>query len=142
MIHVSEMPCVLSHLGECSGGYGVQVHHLLRPYVGHRGTGLRASDKNVIPLCFHHHSELHKRGDEMAYFDYKVGYREFGQDTAKRIWYASPYHEQDDEDDDKFLPIVFDCLNDKCKTQIPLYNMGWTSINCPDCKRLIRNTYQ
>ena len=78
----------------------------------------------------------------MAYFDYKVGYREFGQDTAKRIWYASPYHEQDDEDDDKFLPIVFDCLNDKCKTQIPLYNMGWTHINCPDCKRLIRNTYQ
>ena len=35
----------------------------------------------------------------MAYFDYKVGYREFGQEQAQRIWYASPHHEKDEEDE-------------------------------------------
>ena len=47
----------------------IQAHHLLKPWAGPRGMGLKADDRNVIPLCMHHHSELHTvYGDEEQFF--------------------------------------------------------------------------
>tara|TARA_R100001443_G_scaffold56141_2_gene67202 strand:- start:1079 stop:1435 length:357 start_codon:yes stop_codon:yes gene_type:complete len=80
---IARMQCIMRsfHTGcECKGP--TQAHHLLKPYDGSRGIGLRANDKNVIPLCYHHHHELHtKYGSEKEFFN------AYGlpDDTGKRI---------------------------------------------------------
>lgn len=38
------------------------AHHLLQ--TGDRGMGLRSQDKDAVPLCFHHHEEVHRRGSK------------------------------------------------------------------------------
>lgn len=71
---VANMQCMMKTFGVskhekgcCSGA--TQAHHLLRPYDGVRGMGMRSNDKNVIPLCQHHHTLLHtKYGSEKAFF--------------------------------------------------------------------------
>ena len=81
---VSEMPCCV-HDFCCSGG--VPAQHLLKPWRGGRGMGMRASDDNVIPLCQYHHSVLHDRiGNEFKFF-VKYGRKEtFGQELARRLY--------------------------------------------------------
>ena len=67
---VSEMRCCVWGLS-CNGM--TQVHHLLKPWVGARGMGLRADDRNVVPLCQYHHQQLHDRyGDEFKFFESKT----------------------------------------------------------------------
>ena len=64
-----------------------QVHHLLKPWVGARGMGLRAGDRNVVPLCQYHHQQLHDRyGDEFKFFESNFLAPTFGQELAKRLW--------------------------------------------------------
>jgi len=47
----------------------VQAHHLLRPWAGSRGMGLKADDRNAIPLCLNHHLSLHQKyGSEDGFF--------------------------------------------------------------------------
>ena len=81
---VSEMSCGIS---DFSCGGDVQAHHLLKPWAGGRGMGMRASDENVIPLCQHHHSVLHDQvGDEFKFF-VKYGRKEtFGQELARDLY--------------------------------------------------------
>ena len=81
---VSEMPCCIT---DFSCGGGVQAHHLLKPWTGGRGMGMRASDENVIPLCQHHHAVLHDQvGDEFKFF-VKYGRKEtFGQELARDLY--------------------------------------------------------
>ena len=75
---------------ECSGK--VEAHHLLKPWDGGRGMGLKASDKNVIPLCRLHHRELHKLGNEHTFLQ-TMGYHEdYGRALSKRLWETSPVH--------------------------------------------------
>jgi hypothetical protein len=57
--HVRSMRCC------ACGCRPVEAHHLLRDVV--RGTGLKAGDNWVIPLCSSHHRELHANGDERAF---------------------------------------------------------------------------
>ena len=68
-------------------GFGdIQAPNLLKPYYGHRGVGLRASDNNTVPLCFRHHAELHKFGNEDEFWkSYGLG-KNFGRHTAERLW--------------------------------------------------------
>jgi len=54
--------------------------------------GMRASDKNVVPLCYHHHAQLHdQNGDEDRFWK---GFRlseDFGRIVAKQFWEKSPH---------------------------------------------------
>ena len=57
------------------------AHHLRHAQV--RGIGLKVSDEFTVPLCRTHHRELHRTGDEAAWW------RNQGQDplpTAQALW--------------------------------------------------------
>ncbi len=82
---VGGQPCCV-----CQSQSTIQVHHLLRPWDGVRGVGLKANDKNVIPLCFSHHNELHKRGNEESFFEEQGFSHYHGKGVARTLWYSSP----------------------------------------------------
>ena len=88
---IHSFPCCLTAAGDCLGS--VQAHHLLKPWDGVRGMGLKANDKNLIPICQRHHIMLHKRGNELAFFEEMAGFADFGKVTAKRYWERSPFNE-------------------------------------------------
>tara|TARA_Y100000289_G_C3887403_1_gene132046 strand:- start:423 stop:752 length:330 start_codon:yes stop_codon:yes gene_type:complete len=75
--------CLLS--GHGCRGY-IQAHHLLQPWHGVRGVGMRAGDNNTVPMCNYHHTQLHKYGDEDKFWT-QFGYtEEHGRDCAKELW--------------------------------------------------------
>jgi hypothetical protein len=91
---VRGMLCCLWQLGECSGP--TAPHHLLIPWVGIRGGSRRSDDRNLVPLCHHHHTGdggVHRRGDEDAFFREHAGYPEYGRVLAEKLWKDSPYWE-------------------------------------------------
>lgn len=91
---VRSMLCALWQLGECSGP--VAPHHLLLPWIGVRCGSRRSDDRNVVPLCHHHHTGadgVHKRGDEEAFFREKTGHSEYGRVLAERLWLDSQFRE-------------------------------------------------
>lgn len=77
----------------------VQVHHLLKYRGGtRRGTGKRAGDDKVVPLCPNHHTDLHLatvRGGG-ASFEAKYGL----EATADHYWDISPANTENDDGDD------------------------------------------
>jgi hypothetical protein len=86
--------CCLAGLGECDGP--VEVHHLLKPWVGFRAGGRKSDDRNTIPLCSGHHRGdigVHKRGNEEAFFREKTGFPEFGRRQAEELWKNSDFWE-------------------------------------------------
>ena len=94
LIWVNALGCALKGCKDCLGP--TQAHHLLRPWEGFRGTGRKASDRNVIPLCLRHHIMLHRRGDENAFFEEMTGSAEKGRELAKFYWNNSPHKEEDE----------------------------------------------
>ena len=84
----SLMCCVSSY--RCSGF--IEAHHLLKPWDGERGMGMKATDTNAIPLCQHHHRELHKCGNEQTFFELMGYNRDYGKALSKRLWEISPIH--------------------------------------------------
>jgi hypothetical protein len=74
---------------------GVQAHHLLKPKFSERGMGRKAGDKDIMPLCFTCHSNLHKRGNEYKFFEEVTGNAYFGHITVQKVWLSSPYYEKD-----------------------------------------------
>jgi len=81
---ISEYRCCIWSLA-CDGP--TQVHHLLKPWVAGRGMGMRADDRNVVPLCAYHHRELHtKYGNEFKFFEANFLKPTHGQDLAKSLW--------------------------------------------------------
>lgn len=88
--YVASMPCCLRLYGGCE--FGVQAHHLLKPMFGSRGMGMRANDSNVIPLCYEHHTQLHRNGDENKFFKSITGDEMFAQNLVKKIWFSSPFN--------------------------------------------------
>ncbi len=76
--------CILRGWTACEGE--IQAHHLLKPYYGHRGVGMRASDNNTVPLCYRHHAELHKFGNEDEFWKSYGLNKTFGRHTAERLW--------------------------------------------------------
>lgn len=84
----------------CSDYNIVQSHHLLKPYFSERGMGLKAGDKDVIPLCEKHHRELHKRGNEYSFFTEVVLNSRFGIMTVQKIWDMSPHNKERKNDKD------------------------------------------
>ena len=87
-----EMSCSLAGKCECDGP--VEIHHLLKGWIGIRGMGRRSDDRNVLPLCSGHHRELHAQyGDEDRFFEDKTGFPEFGRRWAEELWKNSSYYE-------------------------------------------------
>ena len=71
------------------------AHHLMKPWSGYRGMGMKAGDENVIPLCHAHHMQLHDfQGSEFKFFGMVFGDEDFGQTTARSLWLRSPYYER------------------------------------------------
>jgi len=100
---VANMQCMMrtfgaskSEIGGCSGP--TQAHHLLRPYDGIRGMGMRSNDKNVIPLCQNHHTLLHtKYGSEKAFFTAYGMPEDMGKKIAESLYITnSPMKTTDD----------------------------------------------
>ena len=92
LIYVSLQQCCLNVVSEdwCNGN--VQAHHLLKPFDGKRGMGMKASDKNVVPLCYYHHALLHdKNGDEDSFWIKFSLPEDFGRLKAKEFWEQSPH---------------------------------------------------
>ena len=88
--YVASLPCVICRAGFYVGSSNIQAHHLLKPWNGTRGMGLRAGDDNVIPLCFEHHAKLHtKYGNEYKFFEAYGLPKDYGQKIAKKLWEQS-----------------------------------------------------
>lgn len=84
--YISDQECLFCWTTPC------QAHHLLKPWIGDRGMGMRADDRNVVPLCFPHHHELHTiYGSEkkMAY-DYLFE-DDFFLVQSQKLWENSPF---------------------------------------------------
>ena len=87
LIKVSQLPCCLMGLSSewCKGV--VQAHHLLKPYDGNRGLGMKANDNNVVPLCQYHHTLLHdKYGNEDKFWTINGQDADFGRNVARTLW--------------------------------------------------------
>ena len=89
---VVEQPCTLNaYTGGCYSA--IQAHHLLKPIYSLRGMGLRAGDRDVIPLCMDCHRNLHKRGNEIEFFYELTGNGDWGKQQCQRLWLRSPFNE-------------------------------------------------
>ena len=90
---VSKYKCALDEFAdfECNGV--IQSHHLLKPYDGVRGMGMKASDNNAVPLCQFHHHKLHfvKGNEDKFWVDYGLT-EDFGREIAKHLWSISPFN--------------------------------------------------
>ena len=81
---VREMACCVQDLS-CNGP--IEAHHLMKPWVDGRGMGMKATDKNVVPLCAFHHRQMHtKYGDEFKFFAAHFRPESYGQLLAERIY--------------------------------------------------------
>lgn len=97
---VTTLPCLLCKAGFYSHSNVVQAHHLLKPYDGVRGMSLKANDRNAIPLCVFHHSQLHtKFGNEFKFFASYGLPETFGQEWAKKLWEQRSMEDSIENDD-------------------------------------------
>lgn len=70
---------------KCQGP--IQAHHLLKPWAGPRGMGMKADDRNVIPLCMGCHAELHTQyGDEEKFFESRNLPANYGRAMAEHLY--------------------------------------------------------
>lgn len=86
---IHNFPCILNFTYKCQGR--IEAHHLMRPWSGNRGMGMKSGDQNLVPLCSLHHRELHHDGQEERYFEKQNGNSDFGKQESIRYWLESPY---------------------------------------------------
>ena len=87
--------CSKHEKGGCCGP--TQAHHLLKPWDGTRGMGMRSNDRNVIPLCQNHHSLLHtKYGSEKSFFTAYGMPENMGKKIAQSLYKTGVSSELDD----------------------------------------------
>ena len=100
MLWVKQRDCLFNHLNSVCNGL-VQAHHLLKPWEGEIGMGMKSNDKNVIPLCYYHHALLHDTlGTEAGLF-LRYGLNEFtGIIVAEKLWLKSPHNPDNADFDD------------------------------------------
>ena len=88
---VAKQRCCLKSIDFFGCTTNVQAHHLLKPYYGTRGMGIKSSDNNVVPLCAYHHHLLHDRfGDEDEFWQYFHLDADYGRRLAKELWQINP----------------------------------------------------
>lgn len=92
LAYVRTRPCMV-----CGTDQGIEAHHLMRPWRGARGMALKSGDENVVPLCAHHHRNLHRIGNEEKFFLENLGRNDDGQFMARLLWLNSPAYEVIDD---------------------------------------------
>lgn len=78
---VAEQPCLICKRSPCD------AHHL--KFAQPNTLGRKVSDEFTVPLCRDHHHDLHRQGNEMAWWaDMHVT----PTDVARQLWQSSPIH--------------------------------------------------
>lgn len=78
LIFVAAQPCLVCQRSPCD------AHHL--KFAQPRSLGRKVSDEFTVPLCREHHHELHRRGNEMAWW---ANLRIAPLETARELWEAT-----------------------------------------------------
>ena len=81
LVFVRAQPCLICERGPCD------AHHL--KFAQPRGLSLKVSDEFTVPLCRSHHRELHRHGDEVAWWE-KMRLKPIP--TARQLWQTGPVH--------------------------------------------------
>ena len=98
LIWIKQRTCLLNNR-DCDGL--VEAHHLLKPFDGVRGMGMKANDRNAIPLCHKHHTLLHtKHGTEANLFKKYGLHSATGMNSAENLWIKSPHNPNNHYTDD------------------------------------------
>lgn len=78
LIFVAAQPCLLCQRSPCD------AHHL--KFAQPRALGRKVSDEFTVPLCRDHHQELHRHGNESAWW---ANLKIVPLETAKELWSAT-----------------------------------------------------
>jgi hypothetical protein len=81
LAYVRAQACVVCQRQPCD------AHHL--KFAQTRAMGRKVSDEFTVPMCREHHTELHRSGDEMAWW---ANLRILALEVAKDLWLSSPIH--------------------------------------------------
>ncbi|MGY8685687.1 ERF family protein [Bradyrhizobium sp. UFLA05-153] len=83
LLFVREQPCLICQQIPCD------AHHL--KFAQPRTVGRKVSDEFTVPLCRAHHHQLHRHGNERAWW---ANLRIAPLAVARELWAASPVHDQ------------------------------------------------
>ncbi|GLR91087.1 ERF family protein [Bradyrhizobium iriomotense] len=83
LLFVREQPCLVCQQTPCD------AHHL--KFAQPRTLGRKVSDEFTVPLCRAHHHELHRQGNERAWW---ANLQIAPLPIAQELWAASPVHDQ------------------------------------------------
>jgi hypothetical protein len=78
---VAAQPCLVCQRTPCD------AHHL--KFAQPKALGRKVSDEFTVPLCRDHHHELHRHGNERAFW---ANLKLTPLELAKELWLASPVH--------------------------------------------------
>jgi hypothetical protein len=78
---VASQPCLICGRTPCD------AHHL--KFAEPRALGRKVSDEFTVPLCRDHHHELHRHGNEAAWW---ANLHVPSADIARELWQTSPIH--------------------------------------------------
>jgi ERF superfamily len=78
LIVVAAQPCLVCQRSPCD------AHHL--KFAQPRSLGRKVSDEFTVPLCREHHNELHRHGNEMAWW---ANLQIAPLETARELWEAT-----------------------------------------------------
>jgi hypothetical protein len=78
LIFVAAQPCLVCQRSPCD------AHHL--KFAQPRSLGRKVSDEFTVPLCREHHTKLHRRGNEMAWW---ANLQIAPLETARELWEAT-----------------------------------------------------
>ena len=57
--------------------------------------GMKADDRNVIPLCFRHHHSLHTQyGSEPSFFAHYAEDEDYGKKLSESLWSESAFSKE------------------------------------------------
>ncbi|MFK4385503.1 ERF family protein [Bradyrhizobium sp. USDA 223] len=85
LLFVREQPCLVCRQMPCD------AHHLT--FAQPRALGRKVSDEFTVPLCRAHHEELHRHGNERAWW---ANLQIAPLPLAQQLWAASPVHGRTD----------------------------------------------
>jgi hypothetical protein len=81
LAYVRAQPCVVCQRRPCD------AHHL--KFAQTKALGRKVSDEFTVPMCREHHNDLHRHGNEMAWW---ANLRISPLEIARDFWQTSPMH--------------------------------------------------
>jgi len=93
LLFVGAQPCIICQRVPCD------AHHL--KFAQPKALGRKVSDEFTVPLCRDHHHELHRYGNEAAWW---ANMQVAPVEAAKELWQASPIHGTIQPENDPLQP--------------------------------------